>query len=119
MNCGDEIVQDLVRDVLVENAAVPEVDEVILQRLQLDAGGVGDVSNPYLAEVGQPGLRTEGGELRTVDGDLVIAVRSFDTGRKCGLGYGDFPKKTVLVATRATTRGEDHARQVNGRYTDG
>ena len=40
----DEIVEDLVGDVLVEDAAVAELDHVVLERFQLDAPRVGDVA---------------------------------------------------------------------------
>src|SRR5580765_7725387 len=60
---GDQIVQNLVGRRLVEDAAVAEFDEVILERLQLDAPFVGHVRDAYLAEVGQPGLRADGREL--------------------------------------------------------
>ena len=71
---GDEVVEDLVGDVLVEDAAVSELDQVVLQRLQLDAQRVGDVGDPDLAEIGQPGLRADRRELGTADGDLVVAL---------------------------------------------
>src|SRR5437762_9744519 len=57
---GDQVVQDLVGDALVEDAAVAELDHVVLERLQLDAARVGDVGNPDLAEVGESGLGTHG-----------------------------------------------------------
>src|SRR3954453_15990753 len=75
MDRADEVVEDLVGDVLVENAAVAEFDQVILQRLELDARRIGHVSNPDLPEIGQACFRTERCELRTIDGDLVVAVR--------------------------------------------
>src|SRR5215471_5135379 len=56
---GDQIVQDLVGDALVEDAAVAELDHVVLERLQLDAACVGDVGNPDLAKIGQTGLGTD------------------------------------------------------------
>src|SRR5437773_2566281 len=68
---GDQIVKDLVRDVLVENAAVAEFNHVVLERFQLDAPRVGDVGDPNLAEVGETRLGTERRELRAIDGDLV------------------------------------------------
>ena len=50
---ADEIVENLVGDLLVENAAVAELDHVVLQRLELDAAGVGDVGDADLSEIGQ------------------------------------------------------------------
>ena len=49
----DQIVEDLVGDALVEDAAVAELDQVVLQRLQLDAARVGHVGDANLAEIGQ------------------------------------------------------------------
>src|SRR5262245_4836691 len=71
---GDEVVEDLVGDVLVEDAAIAELDDVVLERLQLDAARVGDVGDADLAEVGQAGLRAQRGELRTLNRDFVVAL---------------------------------------------
>src|SRR6476620_4783111 len=70
----DQVVEDLVRDVLVEDASVPEGDHVVLERLELDTPRVGYVRDADLSEIGQPGFRTDRGELRTADGDLVVAL---------------------------------------------
>ena len=56
---GDEIVEDLVGHRLVEDAAVAELDQVVLQRLQLDAAVAGHVRDPDLAEVREAGLGTD------------------------------------------------------------
>ena len=71
---GDEVVEDLVRHRFVEDAAVAELDHVVLQRLQLDAAVAGHVGDADFAEVGEPGLRTDGGELGTADRDLEVAL---------------------------------------------
>jgi len=42
---------------------VPELDEVVLERLQFEAGLIGHVPDHDLAEIGQPGLRTDRREL--------------------------------------------------------
>src|SRR5262249_21688477 len=68
------IVEDLVGDVLVEDAAVPELDDVVLERFQLDAPSVGHVRDADLAEIGQARLGTERRELGTADRDLVVAL---------------------------------------------
>src|SRR4051794_34699464 len=73
---GDEIVEDLVGDRLVEDPAVAELDEVVLQYLQLDTAIARNVGDADLAEVGQPGFRTHGGELGTGNCDLVVAPRA-------------------------------------------
>ena len=70
----DEIVKDLVGDVLVKDAAVSELDHVVLERFQLDAPRVRDVRDADLAEIGKARFRTKRRELRAIDGDLVIAL---------------------------------------------
>src|SRR5437763_16816003 len=72
---GNEVVEDLIGHVLVEDAAVSELDHVVLERFQLDAARVGRVGDPDFPEIGQPGLGTHRRELRTIDGDLVVAFR--------------------------------------------
>ena len=49
---GDEVVEDLVRGRFVEDAVVAIAEQVVLERLQLDARAVGDVADEDLAEVG-------------------------------------------------------------------
>ena len=73
LQARDQIVEDLVCGVFVEDAAVAELDEVVLQRFQLDALGIRHVGDADDAEIGQPGLRAQRRELGTVDGDLVVA----------------------------------------------
>src|SRR5688572_24987192 len=70
---GDEVVENLVGHRFVEDAAVAELDEVVLQRFQLDAAVAGNVADPDLTEVGEAGLRADGGELGTADVDLEVA----------------------------------------------
>ena len=72
---GHQVVENLVCDVFVENALVAELDQVVFEGPQLDAEAVGHVRDANLAEVGQPGLRTDRCELGTSDGNLVVAVR--------------------------------------------
>jgi hypothetical protein len=72
----DQGVEDLVDDVFVEDPAVPELDEVVLQGLQFEAAGGRDVRDPDLAEIGQSRLRAHRRELGARDRDLVIAVGS-------------------------------------------
>ena len=73
LNGGDEVVQNLVGDALIEDAAVPEFDDVVLQRLELDTQRIGDVGDANLAEIRQAGLRAKRGELRTLNRDLEVA----------------------------------------------
>src|SRR5262249_7523440 len=65
VNRSHQVVEDLVGHRLVEDALVPEFNEVVLQRLQLDARGVGNVGDSDLPEIGQAGLGADRRELRT------------------------------------------------------
>src|SRR5438552_520493 len=69
-----QIVEDLIRYVLVEDAAIPEFDEIVLQRLELDALGSGHVGDANLTEIGQAGLRTHRREFRTADRDSILPL---------------------------------------------
>jgi hypothetical protein len=71
---GDEIVEDLIRDIFVENAFVAEFDQVVFQCLQFDTEPVGDVLDANLTEIRKPSFRTNRCELRTSDGNLVVAA---------------------------------------------
>ena len=73
---SDQVVEDLIRHRLVEDAAIPELDHVVLERFQLDAAISGHVRDPDLAEIWKAGLRADGGELRTIDRDLEVATRA-------------------------------------------
>src|SRR5688572_28964927 len=70
---GNQIVEDLVRHRFEEDAPVAELEHVVLQRLQLDAAVAGHVADADFAEVGEPGLGTDGGELGAADRDLEVA----------------------------------------------
>src|SRR5947207_1907692 len=59
MNRADEVVENLIGDRLVKDPFVAVLDQVVLQRLQLDARRVGHVGDPDFSEIGQPGLRAE------------------------------------------------------------
>jgi hypothetical protein len=72
----DEIVENLVGRVFVEDPAVSEADEVVLQRLELYATVVRNVGDPDLAEVRQARLRAERLELRAANLDFVVAFGS-------------------------------------------
>ena len=71
----DEVVEDAVRDRLVERALVAEAPDVQLQRLQLDAGAVGHVFEVQGREVRLPGLRAQAGELGKTHADGIIPIR--------------------------------------------
>src|SRR5262245_36798010 len=82
LNGADQVVEDLVGDVLVEDAAVPEFDQVVLERFELDAARVGDVGDSDLTEIRQSGLRAERGELGALNDDLIVAL-----GPRVGKGF--------------------------------
>jgi len=81
----DEVVQDPVRDRLVEVALVPEGPEVEFERFQLDAQLVRDIGERQGREVRLAGLWAEAGKLRTGHVDLVIAP-----GLRIGKGFDLF-----------------------------
>src|SRR6266853_6052920 len=70
----DQIVQDLVGGGLVEDSAIAELNQVILERLELDTLGVGDVRDTDDPEIGEARFRTQGREFGAVDRNLVVAV---------------------------------------------
>lgn len=67
----DYIVENLVADVLLEDAEVAVVEEVFLIALQLDAAFAWHIAEFDNAEVRQAGLGADGGEFGIVDHDLV------------------------------------------------
>src|SRR5687767_5289645 len=72
---GDEIVEDPVRDVLVEGALVAVAPEVELERLQLDAELIRHVADADRRKVRLPRLRAEARELGAFEADLVAPPR--------------------------------------------
>jgi hypothetical protein len=88
----DYVVEDLVDDVLLEDAEVAVGEEVLLEALELEAGFAGHVANGEPAEVGEAGFGADGGELGVVDEDFVgaeLVAPGFDGGKLCveaGLG---------------------------------
>src|SRR5262245_48659664 len=58
-----EVGDDPIRDRLVEVPLVAERPEVQLERLQLDAGQVGNVTDRHRGEIRLPRLRAQTGEL--------------------------------------------------------
>src|SRR6476660_4859993 len=72
----DQIVEDLVGDRFVKDALVAEFDQIVLQRLELDARGIGHVGDSDLAEIGQPRLGANRRKLRALNRDLVVALRA-------------------------------------------
>ena len=74
---GNEVVEDLVGQRLVEHTLVAVFVQVVLQGLQLDAGLIGRVDDPDLAKVGETGFGAHRSELWTTDGDLVVTFGSW------------------------------------------
>ena len=72
----EKIIQNLIRDLLVEDPAVSELDHVVLQRLELHASRIGHIHNADLAEVREAGFGADRGELRAADRDLELALRT-------------------------------------------
>src|SRR5438270_6191581 len=91
---GDEIVGDAIRDGLVEGAFIAIRPEIKLQRFQLDALPIGHVADADGGKVRLRRHRTEAGELRRLEGDLVVALgvgvlKGFEMTRRCG-GHGNY-----------------------------
>src|SRR5690554_3132363 len=72
---GDQVVEDLVGDLLVEGALVAVRPEVQLERLQLHDLLVRDIADGDRGEVGLAGYRADASELRRRDLDLVVPLR--------------------------------------------
>src|SRR5205807_8466150 len=71
---GNEVVGAAIGDRLVEGAFIAIRPEIELQRLQLDAFLIGHVADADGGKVRLRRHRTEAGELRRLEGDLVIAL---------------------------------------------
>ena len=73
--CAHEIIENPVRDRLVESALVAIGSEVELQRLALDAKRIGDVFDGDLREIHLAGDRAERGEIRGLKSNAVLSPR--------------------------------------------
>ncbi len=67
----DDVVEDLVDDILLEDAEIAVGEEILLEGLQLHAFAAGHIADGEATEVGETGLGADGGELGVVDEDLV------------------------------------------------
>ncbi len=71
---SDQIIKDEVGHVLVKTSSVAIVQQVILEALKLDAQLSGTVDNDDCAKVRQACFRADTCELRTGNGDEVVAL---------------------------------------------
>jgi hypothetical protein len=67
----NNIFEDLVDDVLLEDAEIAIAEEVFLERFELEAARAWHVADGEMAEVGQAGFWTNRGQFRVVDDDLI------------------------------------------------
>src|SRR5262249_35088684 len=74
--CGDEVVEQSIRHLLVEDALIAEALEVEFQGLELDARFTGCVRERDCAEIRLTGLWADAGELGTDDLDGKFPARS-------------------------------------------
>ena len=89
----DEVVEDHVDAILVEIALIPEAEEIELERFALDHPLIRDVTDRDRGKIGLSGHGAEGGELRTIKGDPVVAPRvlvgkGFQKAGIVGVGVG-------------------------------
>jgi hypothetical protein len=101
----NDVVEDLVDDVLLEDAEVAVGEEVLLEALELEAALAGHVADGEAAEVGEAGLGADAGELGVVDEDLVsleLVLPGLDGGEGgVEAGFG------VVVGVAGGVRGGD------------
>jgi hypothetical protein len=86
------VFEDLVDDILLEDAEIAVGEEIFLPRLEFEAALTRHVAELDDAEVGQSGLGTDRGKLGIVDEDFVgreLVLPGFDRGKgevEAGLG---------------------------------
>src|SRR5580692_1557448 len=80
-----DVFQNLVDDVLLEDAQIAIAEQIFLERLQFQASGPGHVADGEQAKVGQAGLGANRGQFRIVDEDLV-ARKLISPGLNCREG---------------------------------
>lgn len=71
----DQVIQDLIRDLLMEGPFIAIAPKIEFQAFELHAELIGDVADPDLCEIRLAGLRAKTGEFRTFDIDRIIAPR--------------------------------------------
>ena len=90
---------------LVEDPAIAVAEEVELQTLQLEAGGVGDIVDEDSAEIGLSRLGTDGREFRAGDLDLIVSAREL-VGKGFHQGRHVDSSARVVWASRPRLAGE-------------
>ena len=83
----DEVVEDAIRDGLVEVPLVPERPQIQLERLQLHTQPIRDVPDADRGEVRLSCARAETGELRALEADLILTARTWVGERLERLGW--------------------------------
>lgn len=71
----DEIIQNLVRDPLVERAFVAVAPEIELQTLEFYAVLPGNIHDADRSEIRLAGFRTDASEFRTFEPDFIVPSR--------------------------------------------
>src|ERR1700685_2860800 len=66
------VIEHLVDDVLLKDAEISVAEEILFERLELEALLARHVTDKQRAEIRQPGLGADACELRVVDQDLVF-----------------------------------------------
>ncbi len=70
---SNEVVQNLIRNGFVENAFVAKIKEVVFQRLEFNAGFVGNVLHGNCAKIRQPCFGADRGKFGVCMGDSVAS----------------------------------------------
>jgi hypothetical protein len=111
---GDEVVDDLVGDGLVERALVAVRPQVELQALELDAQLIRHVADAQRGEVRLARARAQARELRALEADLVIAPgvgvgKRLERARRL-IGHESARESSRASGTRETPRAAQSAR---------
>lgn len=74
---GDEVIENLIRDALIECAVIAVLLKVEFETLEFETGGVGDVGDDQGSEIGVAGHGTDTGEFGAdrFDDEIPIGIR--------------------------------------------
>ena len=97
---GDEIIEDLVDDRLVERSGISEGGEVKFQRLGFDTKLVGNIFDADFREVGLACDWAHGSELSAFESDPVVALGAFVLESFEGGGLGFFRELRGMTEER-------------------